>query len=131
MSSVLQPTSRVILASSASALNRGYRIFPWQMILVFVLFLVTYCWPASAQGQADITVDATTTAGTINPLIVGQNVLFTNGMWDTRTNDLHTGAAPLVHNLAPWGVRFPGGSASDIYFWEDGIGLKTTTAVSA
>src|ERR1051325_6103739 len=115
MSSVSQPTGGVTRTSLMYAPRRGDRIPPRCITLVFVLLLVAYGWPTSVHGQADITVDATTAVGTVNPLIAGQNVLFTNGMWDTRTNDLHSGAAPLVHSLAPWGVRFPGGSTSDSY----------------
>lgn len=51
-------------------------------------------------------------------------------MWDTRTNDLDTWAAPLVRNLAPWVLRFPGGSTADLYFWEDAIGRKTAETVN-
>jgi len=67
---------------------------------------------------------------TVNALLFGHNVLFTNGMWDTRTTALDVHAVPLVHNLAPWVLRFPGGSTADLYFWEDAIGRKTTETVS-
>src|SRR5215510_5037849 len=95
------------------------------------LCLVACCLPAVARAQSSITVDATTVTDLINPLLFGNNALFSNGMWDTRTNDLHSGAAPLVNGLAPWSLRFPGGSTSDQYIWEDALGLKTTTTTSA
>jgi len=88
----------------------------------------------AAQTQADITVDATTVTGTVNPLLFGHNVLAPGGgkaIWDIRSNDLHSDAAPFVEDLAPTILRFPGGSVSDEYFWEDAIGYKTTVTAAA
>jgi alpha-N-arabinofuranosidase len=131
MSGVSQLISRIVLAFAASFASGGCRIFPWHIATAFVLSLAPCCLPSSVRAQADITVDVTTVTDTVNPFLFGHNVLFSNGIWDTRTNDLHAGAAPLVHSLAPSVLRFPGGSDSDLYFWEDAIGLKTAAAVSA
>jgi alpha-N-arabinofuranosidase len=83
------------------------------------------------RAQSSIAVNATTAIDIVNPLLFGNNVLFSNGMWDTRTNALHAGAAPLINGLSPWSLRFPGGSTADQYIWEDALGLKTTVTVSA
>jgi alpha-L-arabinofuranosidase/chitodextrinase len=88
---------------------------------------------ASAQAQADITVDVATSAGTVNPLLFGNNVPYAGNagmLWDVRTNDLQAGAKPFIQTLAPTVLRFPGGSITDEYFWEDGLGYKTIAPVS-
>lgn len=131
MSGVPYLIRRLVLASSAPFSSLGCRISPWRIAIAFVPCLATCCLPSSVRAQADITVDVTTGTDTVNALLFGHNVYFNNAMWDTRTNDLHSGAAPLVRSLAPWVLHFPGGSHSDLYFWEDALGLKTTAAVSA
>src|SRR5262245_13868438 len=105
--------------------------FHFPKYIALALCLVAGCLSAVAHAQSSITVDATTVTDLINPLLFGNNVLFSNGMWDTRTNNLHSGAAPLVTGLAPWSLRFPGGSTADQYIWEDALGLKTITTTSA
>ena len=70
----------------------------------------------------------------MNPLLFGNNVVFAgNGgmLWDVRTNDLQSGAKAYVQSIAPPVLRFPGGSISDEYLWEDAIGQKTTVPLSA
>ena len=99
------------------------------IVVVPILFVGILCRPSLALSQASITVDTKTVTGTLNPLLLGDNVLSTgsgNGMWDLRINNLHAGAAPLIEALAPSVLRFPGGSSSDDYFWEDAIGYRTT-----
>ncbi len=131
MSGVPYLIRRLVLASLAPCSSRGCRIFPWRIAIACVLCLATCCLPSSVRAQADITVDVTTGTDTVNALLFGHNVYFNNAMWDTRTNDLQSAAAPLVRSLAPRVLRFPGGSHSDLYFWEDALGLKTTATVSA
>ncbi|HJY81025.1 MAG TPA: PKD domain-containing protein [Candidatus Binatia bacterium] len=131
MDGVSQPVRRSLFASSDLFLIQGCPVSLWHGVIAAILGLALCCLPSSVRAQADITVDATTVTGAVNPLLFGQNVLFSNGMWDTRTNELHSGAASLVHDLTPWILRFPGGSHSDLYLWEDALGPKTTAAVSA
>jgi len=63
----------------------------------------------------------------LNPLIFGQNIVFaSNSLWNTRIDGIDPAARPLVQALAPTIVRFPGGTASNLYLWEDGLGFHTT-----
>jgi alpha-L-arabinofuranosidase len=79
---------------------------------------------------ATITVQAGDRLHTLNPLLFGQNILFaSNNLWNHRVNGIDPAARPLVKPLAPTLVRFPGGTASNIYLWEDGLGFRTTTEV--
>lgn len=130
MNAFSHPSRKSFLTLLASFSKRGCGFPSWLVAAVLVLYLPTYCLSASEGAQAEISVDVATVTDTVNPLLFGHNVLLTNGMWDTRTNDLDTGAAPLVRNLAPWVLRFPGGSVADLYFWEDALGLKTTETVN-
>jgi alpha-L-arabinofuranosidase len=85
--------------------------------------------PLAAQ-EASITVDAKAPAQPVNPLLLGQNILFaSNTLWNTRVKDIDPAVAPLVKRLAPTLLRFPGGSVSDQYLWEDGVGMRTTQPV--
>jgi alpha-L-arabinofuranosidase len=103
--------------------------FPLLAGLALVL-LVSACQVRGAQTGAVITVRARDRLHPVNPLIFGQNILFTgNSLWNRRLNDIDPAARPLVKNLAPTLVRFPGGEASDIYLWEDGLGFRTTTEI--
>ena len=88
--------------------------------------------PACSQDEAaGITVNAAVTVNPLNPLLFGQNLLFAgNSLWNSRLNDIDPAARPLIKPITPTIVRFPGGSASDLYLWEDGIGLKTTAPVT-
>jgi alpha-N-arabinofuranosidase len=88
--------------------------------------------PAYAQVQeARIVVNAAVTVNTVNLLLFGQNLLFAgNSLWNCRINDIDPDARPLIKPIIPTIVRFPGGSASDLYLWEDGIGFKTMAPVT-
>lgn len=102
---------------------------PQYSIIASIFFLCIFLHPSLALPQASISIDTQTVIGSLNPLLLGDNILShggASGMWDLRTNDLHTGAAPLVEALTPSVLRFPGGSPSDDYFWEDAIGYRTT-----
>ena len=77
-----------------------------------------------------ITVHAGDRIHPLNPLIFGQNIFFgSNSLWNTKLNDIDPAAKSLVKNLAPTLVRFPGGTASNVYLWEDGLGFRTTTEI--
>jgi alpha-N-arabinofuranosidase len=98
-------------------------------LLLLLLALLLAVPSAHAQNAgASITVEADLPSTTINPLLFGYNVLFSgNGMWNTRLNDLDPAAARLIKTLSPTIARFPGGSISDLYIWEDGLGYRTAT----
>ncbi len=81
----------------------------------------------TAEKAATIVVEAGTPATVLNPLLFGQNLLFAgNGLWNAATGALDPAGVKLVKDLAPTIIRFPGGSAADQYFWEDGLGYRTT-----
>ncbi len=110
----------------------GRSHFRRQILRAAALLLGIFCFPSLLQAQADITVDFARVTGTVNPLLLGNNVMFpSNGgmLWDVRTNDLQADAVPFVQTIAPTILRFPGGSLSDEYLWEDAIGVKTTAPV--
>ncbi|MEW6658030.1 MAG: alpha-L-arabinofuranosidase C-terminal domain-containing protein [Thermodesulfobacteriota bacterium] len=121
--------------SNASVFKQGLgRRRAW---LLFWIFLAFMSWGSQAAAQdaaekaAAMVVDAGAPVTALNPLLFGQNLLFSgNGLWNARINDLDPAGVALVKNLAPTSIRFPGGSVSDQYFWEDGLGYRTTAAVS-
>ncbi len=110
--------------------------FPGLWLLLFFLAILPFPGQAAAQDAGEkaaaIVVDAETPVAVLNPLLFGQNLLFAgNGLWNPKINDLDPAGVALVKNLAPPIIRFPGGSAADQYFWEDGLGYRTTAAVSS
>jgi alpha-L-arabinofuranosidase len=121
--------------------NSGFPISParrWlpdhlRPLLMFLIFLsLAGGTPACSQVQeARIVVNAAATVNAVNPLLFGQNLIFAgNGLWNSRINDIDPDARPLIRPITPTIVRFPGGSASDLYLWEDGIGFKTAAPVT-
>jgi len=102
------------------------------LLMLLGCLILTSGSPAGSQDEeARITVNAAVTINTVNPLLFGQNLLFAgNGLWNSRLNDIDPGARPLIKPITPTIVRFPGGSASDLYLWEDGVGFKTAGPVS-
>jgi alpha-N-arabinofuranosidase len=102
------------------------------LVMLLIFLIVASGAPACSQDEeAGITVHAAVTVNPMNPLLLGQNLLFAgNSLWNSRLNDIDPTARPLIKPITPTIVRFPGGSASDLYLWEDGIGLKTTAPVT-
>lgn len=92
----------------------------------------------SALAEVIITVDAAQIQGEINSLVFGQNVFAVdNTMWDhtqdtlkAEADDSHVNVKASIETLAPTLLRFPGGIASDLYIWEDGLGFPTKEAVN-
>lgn len=105
-----------------------------RLILPALICLATWSWvvaPCPAATGATITVEAGVRTHPVNRLLFGQNILFaSNSLWNTRNNGTDPGAAPLVKAISPTIVRFPGGTASDIYLWEDGLGYRTIAPVT-
>jgi len=85
----------------------------------------------SATFRSSITVDLSKPAVASNPLLFGQNIPFaSSGMWNSRTDGIDAGAEPLIRKIAPAVLRFPGGSQSDLYLWEDGLSFHAASAVN-
>lgn len=102
-----------------------------RLMLLISLILASETPACSQDEAARITVNAAVIVHTVNPLLFGQNLLFAgNGLWNSRLNDIDPGAKPLIKPITPTIVRFPGGSASNLYLWEDGLGFNTTTPVT-
>jgi alpha-L-arabinofuranosidase len=105
----------------------------WKFLLAISLLAIPgpgFCQPANPVVQAQILVQAGGPQQVINRKLLGQNVLFAgNGMWDVRINDLEPKAAQLITRLRPTVLRFPGGSISNLYIWEDGLGVRTVSPI--
>ncbi len=103
--------------------------------LVTLLIAVILVWNGPAYSQSEdarIVVNAAVTVNTVNPLLFGQNLLFAgNTLWNSSLNGIDPAVKPLLKPITPTLVRFPGGSVSDIYLWEDGIGFRTTAPVNS
>lgn len=106
----------------------------WKFLLSFSLLAIPvlgFCQPANPAVQAHILVQTGGPQQAINRALLGQNVLFAgNGMWDVRINDIEPGAAQLINRLKPTVLRFPGGSISNLYIWEDGLGVRTASPIT-
>lgn len=94
-------------------------------ILSLVLCLLV-TGTGAAKPLAQITVLGTVPAQPVPRLLFGQNVLAAgNGLWDQRLGGPEPEAALYLRRLAPTVLRFPGGSLSDWYIWEDGLGVAS------
>ncbi|MHB8068471.1 MAG: alpha-L-arabinofuranosidase C-terminal domain-containing protein [Desulfobaccales bacterium] len=123
--------------SPAVALKKRLYRRPFHLLLLFLILLTVTSGRGQAAAQdtaekaATIVVDAGTPAAVLNRLLFGQNLLFAgNGLWNAGIDAMDPGGAALVKNLSPTIIRFPGGGVSDQYFWEDGLGYRTTAPVS-
>jgi alpha-L-arabinofuranosidase len=100
-----------------------------------LLALLQFCTPSFASAQpleGVVTIHVEQRLGDLNRLLFGQNVTAHGnggGLWDSRTGTPDHQALELIEALSPTVLRFPGGSRSDRYFWEDGLGLRTTALV--
>src|SRR5262245_34718621 len=114
----------------SSTVRHFVRLFLLPALMVLCLFMA-FCSPAGSDDvKAVIAVQVDLPTVSSNPLLFGYNIISSgNGMWDARFNDLTPEASPLVKQLAPTVVRFPGGSLSDLYIWEDSLGYEVTAAV--
>ena len=101
------------------------------MLLTLALVMLAFGGGAGQAGtQATIVVNTRAKMHPLNRFIFGQNILFaSNSLWNTRVNDVDPAVRPLVKELAPSILRFPGGTASNIYLWEDGLGFRTTKEI--
>ena len=76
--------------------------------------------PASA--NITVTVDASTILTKISPLFFANNA--NSWMGDFSSNDL----LKYITDLKPKVIRFPGGSISDVYFWNQPAGTQPADA---
>lgn len=109
-----------------------WRFNSWFQLLasLALVLLVSASQVRGEKTDTVITVQARDRLHPANPLIFGQNILFAgNSLWNSWLNDIDPAAQPLVKNMVPSLVRFPGGAASDIYLCEDGLGFRTTTEI--
>jgi alpha-L-arabinofuranosidase len=83
--------------------------------------------------QIRITVDAQKPGHTISPLLYGTNIFWVGSMNGVRQNasseaqyrqaiEKWYGYLPMVSELGPTILRFPGGLSSNFYLWNRGIG---------
>jgi hypothetical protein len=84
-------------------------------LLAGILLAFSLC-PAHAQIAANVTVDTTSSLGTIPPTAFGLNT----ATWDGLMND--AALPPLLKALDLNVLRYPGGSWSDDYHWLDNSG---------
>ena len=85
---------------------------------------------AAAGLAARLTIIGSAAPRPIPPLLFGQNVLAAgNGLWDHRRGGPEPEAALYLRRLAPTVLRFPGGSLSDWYLWEDGLGVASPVPI--
>ncbi len=121
----------MIQATEKSEVKRacGAKSLHWFLVIALVLL----AFGGQVRGdetETVITVNVNLPKHALNPLIFGQNILFaSNSLWNARSDDIDPAAKPLVKNLAPTLVRFPGGTASNLYLWEDGLGFHSMAEI--
>lgn len=122
---------------SLDRLERRFAGRRWGGALALVLASVLGCGGGSGGGAAGtsvrIRVDATQVTGAIDRHLWGTQILWTgpsNGLPDKVTTAEDAAAAhakffsyvPLVRDMRPTVVRYPGGLLSNHYDWRDGLG---------
>jgi alpha-N-arabinofuranosidase len=82
--------------------------------------------PVRAQVlDATVRVDWGKPGQAVNAKLFGQNVpVSLSGFWDSTTGQMHPWSEAMVKQIRPSVMRFPGGSLSDIYLWEDGLSQR-------
>lgn len=98
----------------------------WFCLILSLALCLLVAGTGAAHPLAQITVMGTAPAQPVPRLLFGQNVLAAgNGLWDHRLGGPEPEAALYLRRLAPTVLRFPGGSLSDWYIWEDGLGVAS------
>jgi alpha-L-arabinofuranosidase len=102
--------------------------------LLFALALCTNFLPAKSQNRASILVDLNRVTGEISPMLFGQFIehlgrCIKGGIYDEGSDlsnqmDFRTDVLDKMKQLNPPLLRYPGGTFTKIYHWEDGIGPK-------
>ncbi len=92
-------------------------------------------WASSEKvSKASVHINLNQSRGTIEPEIYGQFIEYlgrsiTGGIVDAKTNAVRTDVLAKIKRLAPPVLRFPGGTVTKIYHWQDGIGPKANRPV--
>ncbi|MFZ5452661.1 MAG: hypothetical protein ACOZF2_12470 [Thermodesulfobacteriota bacterium] len=111
--------------------SRAYRyLIPALLLTLAVVMPAPGARAGQSATQATITVNAGARMHPVNKFILGQNVLFAaNNLWNNRVDGVDPAVKPLITEVAPTIIRFPGGTASNIYLWEDGLGVRTAKEI--
>lgn len=117
-----------------NSLFRRDRAFRQAFLVLCLTLALAVAAPGARAEQtatpATITVNAGAKMHRMNKFILGQNILFAaNNLWNTRVDGVDPAVKPLITKLAPTIIRFPGGTASNIYLWEDGLGVRTAKGI--
>lgn len=81
--------------------------------------------------RATVRVDCGNPGEQANEKLLGQNLTVSiSGLWDSALDQINVAGESWVMKIRPSVLRFPAGSFSDIYFWEDGLSVRTEKAVS-
>ena len=83
--------------------------------------------PALAQAtpMIDLRIDATRPARAVNPMVLGNNLDWTNkgqGLYTDASLQHPPGWLDLADRLSPTALRFPGGTNADFFHWKTGLG---------
>lgn len=107
----------------------GHRTQLWRRITIGLL--LAHLWQVTADEkalQATVTVDPSVTAGAINPLLFGNNVVAAGGsgpaIWNEEAGELYPAPLEAITQLRPTLLRFPGGGKASHYDWRDSVGPK-------
>jgi|GEM_PF-3170157 alpha-L-arabinofuranosidase len=101
-------------------------------LLILMSVLIPSLVFANGLAKADpfpvsIMIRGNSSVRAIPPLFYGQNIEWTSsgdGLWDAQGNEPVSGVATLLKPLHIGLIRFPGGSLTNCYHWEWGIGAK-------
>ncbi len=97
--------------------------------------LPTSLWTFSGKvSKASVHINLNQSRGTIEPEIYGQFIEYlgrsiTGGIVDAKTNQVRNDVLAKVKRLDPPVLRFPGGTVTKIYHWQDGVGPKATRPI--
>ena len=109
-------------------------ILPRIVTIVALLFLLNFTCLSQKQATTEISVDATETGAKINPFQYGQFIehlgrAITGGIYHEGSalsdeNGFRKDVMEKVSELRPALLRYPGGTFTKIYHWQDGVGGK-------
>ncbi len=106
------------------------RKFPRLVCAVAAWLGAATIWPLDVHGaprQTSLIVDAGKVTAVDASLLFGQNIPFAlSGIWNSNLDQLDLEVEGLARAIEPKAFRFPGGSWSDLYLWEDGLSFRTT-----
>jgi alpha-N-arabinofuranosidase len=105
-------------------------VFLWGMVLTLAVPVPGRECLAQVP-EATVRVDCGSPGESVNERLLGQNLpVSISGLWDSSLDQINVAGESSVMKIRPSVLRFPAGSFSDIYFWEDGLSLRTAKAVS-